>query len=172
MKYYVTQVIHTFFIMSMSILIAGCSGQPRLQYIIPDHYTGFLVAQFDCPYGQQLAQQGAYIPLIFTDEGTACIGNAYDNAYLPGIWQNETVQTKTGTNVRHITNPDAVTGYALVYVTMIEIRHGSTGEGATTTFSVLWVGSMDVLQAMSARERTEQLDRFLRDHFDVYSKRE
>jgi hypothetical protein len=130
--------------------MSGCVSGTRLNYTIPDSYTGFLVIEYECPGGQPVTRHTNEVFLIFNDQGVACIRDRYEDIYPTGISSVASTQTRSGQQVEFVGGgPQERGGYAVVGASVI--TRGNIGENRRTVFEILWAGEQHDLIQMIAQ---------------------
>lgn len=129
-----------------ALVLPGCQFGAQYSYIIPDHYEGFLVIRYECPGGAPLRDAGGNVRVVFADNGTACVRDAIAS----GLIIASTGTTRSGQAVRfNGASYHGETGYALVDIAVHTRIYGPTADGVKYTFSILWVGDLEHLDALA-----------------------
>jgi len=132
-------------------IVSGCVSGTRLNYTIPDNYTGFLVIEYACPGGQPAPRHNNEVFLIFNDQGVACIRDRYEDIYPTGISSVASTQTRSGQQVAFVGGgPQERGGYAVVGASVRVVNQVATNE--RTVFEILWAGEQHDLIQMIAQE--------------------
>jgi len=132
-------------------VVSGCISGTRLNYTIPDNYTGFLVIEYACPGGQPVTRHNNKVFLIFNDQGVACIRDRYEDIYPTGISSVASTQTRSGQQVAFVGGgPQERGGYAVVGASVRVVNQVATNE--RTVFEILWAGEQHDLIQMIAQE--------------------
>lgn len=130
--------------------LSGCGPGTRLNYTIPDNYSGFLVIEYECAGGYAATQQGVQVHITFDEAGVACISERYEEIYPTGVSSVASSQTQSGQRVDFVGGgPREDGGYAVVGVSVM-IDNSIVGR-KRTVFEILWAGEQQELIQLITR---------------------
>jgi hypothetical protein len=160
------KVFRTFLLLMIALLllflVIQASSSDRIQflsvdwyYTIPDGYQGFLVIRYDCAGGKPLVIQNGEIHLEFSNDGTACIKDAFQPTHGQVF-----AASKSGAPIRNASSRTNDKGYAFYGDSVGSLEEYGIDYGV---FERMWVGDMEYFAA----HYFEGYDEFLKDRFGI-----
>ena len=146
---------------SMTFFISACGSQLYRsviwQFIIPDHYQGFLVIEYACPTGSPLPTSST-IPVYFQDNGSFCTSSTAFS------WEGKVhAKSRSGRVISQSTlwtNPSSYGLYGDGLLTL----HGPPKR----EFEIYWVGDLSYLSGIrNTAAYKQQLDTYLQINFGL-----
>ncbi len=133
-------------LVSCALLLTSCSSSRHVEweYIVPDGYQGYLAIRWECPNGVPLALTNGIAHVPFTKNGTYCTSDSF----FPSWSEQNLARSRSGQLIPWTPTPWETKGYAMCCGSTRGIGGGTwENPGPDMTFTVMWVGDMERVNA-------------------------